>query len=203
MTDTTSHLAEREDALNERDRKLVALATAADRRAVTRHRERETELVQTAEQRLTDFIDDAVKTSMRFPNTIDNAREVAAAILADTELCEAIADTLPVVVVNAGPVTAEQQLAAIDLVEQTAQALPAQFRDGRLRTELASLRRRVEIRRDEDIEIGASFTRTAAGVDCSHTATVGAIVRAAVTATGLSITDDRPRAATSEETDRG
>lgn len=196
MTDTTDRLAEREDALNERDRKLRALATAADRRATEPETDEPAVLV-----RLSDLIEDTVQTSTRYPNCVENAREVAAKILADTELCAAIADTLPVKLRE----DTGGQIDAIDIVL----AHLGDYHDsgvsrwGNLRSDLARLRKRVEERLAEDTELGATFIALADNDDqCRTPVGVGALIRCAVKKTGRTLTGDRPLPATSEETDR-
>ncbi|MBF6298262.1 hypothetical protein IU459_11990 [Nocardia amamiensis] len=134
-----------------------------------------------------------------------NSNTTAGAILADAALCAAIGDY----VAANDPNDDARQLEAIDLVlahldEYRANNSVAGW--SRLRDDLDRLRRHVDDRLSEDIDLGNAFLNYAAQfADCHTPAGVGGLIRAAIAKTGATITPGpKPKAAAtaSEETDR-
>lgn len=141
----------------------------------------------TLAQRLADLIG-AAEQANGVREGYNDPDAVAAAILADTELVAEIAE-LHTRNATGGLITVEQRLTALDLTADSAIQFPSSFGSGRLISDLSSLRDRLERRRSEDTEFGATFTRLGEPiVGCVDHATIGALVRATVEATGSTIT---------------
>ncbi|MGW4718306.1 hypothetical protein [Nocardia sp. NPDC004260] len=127
-------------------------------------------------------------TSSRVGGPIGNPTNVAGHILADAALCAAIGDYAAA----NDPNDATRQLEAIDLVlahldEYRADGSVAGW--SRLRDDLDRLRRRVDDRLSEDIDLGNAFLNyTAQFADCHTPAGVGGLIRAAIAKTGATIT---------------
>ncbi|MGV9742826.1 hypothetical protein [Nocardia farcinica] len=139
--------------------------------------------------RLTTLISDTAQTAPGLSDEdagVHNPATVADAILTNPQILGGIAQHHARTAPMSAPSTV---LAAIAVVDRAARTYPDNYNARRLPADLSALARRVEAQRDEDTMIGTAYMRLVKDIDaCLDAAGVGAVIRAAVTATGATLT---------------